>query len=106
MTRGVSVPLLVSWGVGPGARRAQCSVVPPGEVPPADAQPLLPGPARDQGLPRVRAGRHWAARGLLHHVHPSGGPEDFRQALPQEGRRHSPRGLRTGFAEAAVRGSQ
>lgn len=102
MARGVSVPLLVSLGGARWARRVRCSGVPPGEVLPADAQLLLPGPACDQGLPHVRAGHHRAARGFLHHVHPSGGPGDFRHALPREGRRHSPRGLRTGFPEAAV----
>lgn len=59
---------------------------------------LLPlaGSARDQGLPPIRLGRHRAAGGLLHHVHPPGGPGDFHHTLSQEGR-HAPHGLRTGL---------
>lgn len=67
----------------------------------ADTQLLLSGPARDQELPAACAGRHWATRGLLHHVHPPGGPGHVHHALPQEGR-HSLRGLRTGLAGTAV----
>lgn len=78
-------------GGGPEAQ-GQCSQ----QVLSADTQSLLSGPACDQRLPGLCTGCHRAACGLLHHVHPPGGPGDFCSASPQEGRR-GPRGLRCGL---------
>ena len=66
------------------------------EVLSSDTQVPSSGPACDQGLPPVCTGHHWAARGLLYHVHPPGGPGDFHRAPPQAGR-HSLCGLRAGL---------
>lgn len=66
------------------------------EVLSSDTQVPPSGPACDQGLPPVCTGHHWAARGLLYHVHPPGGPGDFHRAPPQA-ERHSLRGLRAGL---------
>ena len=60
-----------------------------------DTRVLSSGSAGDQGLPAPRPGRHRAARGRLHHVHPARGPGHAHHTPPQA-RRHSPCGLRAG----------
>lgn len=60
-----------------------------------DTQVLSSGSAGDQGLPAPCPGRHRAACGRLHHVHPTRGPGHTHHTPPQA-RRHSPCGLRAG----------
>ena len=69
-------------------------LLPPGGASP-DTRVLSSGSAGDQGLPAPRPGRHRAARGRLHHVHPARGPGHAHHTPPQA-RRHSPCGLRAG----------
>lgn len=69
--------------------------------PSPDAQSLLPGATGDQGLPPICTGCYRFAGGFIYHVHPPGGPGDFHQESPQDGRL-GPSGLRMDLPETEV----